>query len=54
MTFAPSHCEYGQEAKAKPRARVDFSAAKHFVGIFALGFSGATWYAVLHFMFHVV
>ena len=52
MTFAPSNFDYGQTAKSKPRARFDFSVFKHFVGVFAIGFSGASWYVILHFLFH--
>jgi hypothetical protein len=40
-------------SKRETRLHVDFSALRHFVGVFALTFSVAVWYAILHFGFHV-
>jgi hypothetical protein len=54
MAFAHHISEYGRTGKTQTQLRVDFSALRHFVGIFAVSFSGLAWYGVLHFALHVV
>jgi hypothetical protein len=54
MAFAHNISDYSRAEKTETQPRVDLSFLRHFVGIFAVSFSGAVWYGVLHFAFHVV
>ena len=51
MTFANPHLSYRGGDKPKSGFRPDWSAARHFVGIFAVGFSGTVLYTIAHFVF---
>jgi hypothetical protein len=54
MALIHYHWPVASEAKPKTKLHIDFSFLRHFVGIFAVSFSIAVWYAILHFGFHVI
>ncbi len=54
MTLANSHWDFARNTWRKSRLRFDVSFLRHFVGVFAISFSLAVWYVILHFGLHLI
>jgi hypothetical protein len=54
VTLANSHWDVARNTGQKSRIRIDVSFLRHFVGVFAISFSLAVWYVILHFGLHLI